>query len=122
MVENGKKIDAERKKEAISDYKEKLDAVSELKKMTDTKAWQKFYAHINRSIEEHGKKVLDAEQTREIVRQQEGVKILRSLKYKVKEPVSELNNFCHNMPLFAQEFDVRASWNDAIGKVELKNI
>lgn len=110
---------AAEKKQAMSDYDGYLDGVKELKSMTDTKAWHRMFGEIKVAIENHGKSVLVAEKNRDVIRHQEGVKILRGVLAKVREPVDELNNFVHNMPLFSAQMKTRASWNEALGRVEL---
>lgn len=110
------------KQQALSEYEQHMDAVRNTKAMTDTTAWQQFYRGIQQEIEKHGRMVLVTEQTRTIIRHQEGVKILRALVEKIAEPVHELNRFISNMPLFAPDMGVRAEWNTALGKVELKAI
>lgn len=112
---------AAERKQAMSDYDDYLARVMELKSMTDTKSWQRMFGEIMSAIDRHGKSVLVAEKNRDVIRHQEGVKILRGVIAKVREPVDELNNFIHNMPLFSAQMKTRASWNEALGRVELND-
>lgn len=114
-----KKLDAENKKKAFADYHDRLKKVEDLKAMTDTPAWQALYAEIMADIEKHAKDVLDVEKPREVVRHQEGVKILRGLIHRIRIKVDGLNNFVNNTPLFAPAEVVRANFNEALGTVEL---
>jgi len=119
--QDAKAAEAEEQKEKVikKDYADHLHEVEELKAMTETKAWQKFYANLRRAITKAGKDILDAEKTREIIRYQESVKIIRQILVKVREPVDEMNTFCNAHPLFVAEFPVRPEWNEATGTVEL---
>ena len=103
-------------------YEAALGRVLELKVMTDTEAWRKFYARIQSQIKRHGQDVLNAEKTREIIQHQEGVKILRAILDDVQAPVGELRMYVNEMPLFAKLFHTRAQWNEALGNVELKDV
>ncbi len=114
-----KRVEAEERKNAVSGYQERLTRVHELKAMTDTKRWQKFYAGIQKDIERHAREVLDAEKTRDVLRHQEGVKILRAILDNVSAPVGELQSYINDMPLFAQGMKTRAKWNAGVGIVEL---
>lgn len=120
--QRAQEVEENKKKVARKDYEDHLESVNELKEMTDTKAWQKFYANLQRAIAKAGRSVLDAEKTRDIIKFQESVKIIRQIIAKVKEPVNEMNTFCTAAPLFVQQFPVRAGFNDATGKVELSGI
>jgi hypothetical protein len=108
--------------QARTDYEGYLDDVLALKKMTDTAAWRAFYSVLRRMETQHGRDVLNAEKAREIVRHQEGVKLVREIVKRVQQPVENLSNFCNSAPLFASLFDVRAAWNEAIGIVELSQV
>ncbi len=114
-----KKLAADNKKKAFEDYEERLKEVEDLKAMTDTPAWQKFYAGVMASIEKHAQDILDTEKPRETIRHQEGVKILRGLVFQLKMPVDTLNAFVNNTPLFAPAEVARANFNEALGTVEL---
>ena len=110
---------AQQKAKAVADYQGHLAKVKVLQTMTDTDAWQSFYRSIQERIAKHGREVLDAEKTREIIQHQEGVKILRDLLDRVAAPVRELQHFINAMPLFSQEMRERAEWNAALGRVEI---
>lgn len=112
----------ERRLSALADYSSHLATVRELKRMTDTKAWQELVRWITNQIDGHAKAVLDAEKPREVVQHQEGVKILRSFLEKAEQPVNALNEFIHATPLFSGEMKVRAEWNPTLGRVELRDI
>lgn len=116
------KIKAAEKKKVKGDYEKRLADVMLLKAMTDTQAWQDFYRQIQSAIAEHGRAVLTAEKTREIIQHQEGVKILRAQLEMLSGPVRALNSFCNDMPLFAQDFKTRAVWNEGQGIVELRTV
>ena len=115
-------VSEEEKKRALSDYEEHLNEVLRAKEMTDTAAWQEFYRRLQQDIKRHGEDVLDAEKPREVVHHQEGVKLLRALIQRVADPVGKLDGFIQGMPLFAHQFKTRATWNQALGKVELHEI
>lgn len=114
-----KALEAANKKKAFADYEERLKEVEELKAMTDTPAWQKYYAEMMASIEKHAVDILETEKPRETIRHQEGVKILRGQIFKLKQPIDTLNNFVNNTPLFAPADVARANFNEALGTVEL---
>jgi uncharacterized protein (DUF3084 family) len=114
-----KRIEKQKKEKARDDYNSRLHRVYQLKEMTDTKAWQEYYSKIQRLKEQAAKDVLTAEKTRDIIKFQEMVKILDGTVTGVQGPVEELNRYCHDMPLFAAEFMVRANWNKGLGMVEL---
>ena len=114
-----KRIEKEKRDKARSDYGKLLDDVKRLKEMIDTEAWRKFYTDLLKEKERARDAVLEAEKTRDIIRFQETVKILGAVAKNIRGPVDDLNRFCNDMPLFAQEFKVRASWNEGQGIVEL---
>lgn len=114
-----KRIEKAKRDKARSDYGKMLDEVKRLKEMTDTEAWRKFYTGLQKQKESARDEVLNAEKTRDIIKFQETVKILGAVARNVRGPVDDLNRFCNDMPLFAQEFKVRASWNNGQGIVEL---
>ena len=115
-------MEEQKRKQAMVDYDSHLEDVTALKAMTDTAAWKRFYAGMKADIARHGEDVLDAEKPRDVVKHQEGVKLLRGLISRVQTPVDELNLYAHSMPLFSPEMKIRAQWNDALGQVELKGI
>lgn len=116
------KKSAAEKKKALTDYESRLLAVKRLKEMTDTGAWQRFYASMNRIKDEAAKTILVAEKPRDMIVCQERIKAVDHILKEIQEPIDELNSFCHNMPLFAGSFHTRASWNVGIGIVELSEI
>jgi hypothetical protein len=113
---------AAKRAKSLTDYERRLRDVEKLKEMTDTEAWQDFYRSIQQSIDAHGAAVLDAEKSREVIRHQEGVKILRGLIESVQECIAELNRFVTACPLFVQDMPLRATWNETLGTVELKRV
>lgn len=118
-MDKGKATAAEKKK-ALSDYEKHLKAVKDLKEMTDTASWREFHSRIQKQLAQHGRDVLDAEKTRDIIRHQEGVKILKEIIAEVCEPVTKLQGYVRDMPLFAKDFKDLAEWNTALGQVEMR--
>ena len=112
-------VNRERERAALTDYQKAVDDVLRVKAMTDTDAWKTFYVEIQKQIRRHSIDILDAEKPRDVVRHQEGVKILRGLIGSVREPVGKLNGYIASMPLFSAQMRTRAEWNDALGIVEL---
>ena len=110
------------KKQAMTDYEKHLEAVREMKAMTDTDAWKALYRSVIGEIDGHAKDILDAEKPREVVQHQEGVKILRSLIRRVREPVGAFRHFLTSMPLLVGRVRVRSEFNEALGTIELKEI
>ncbi len=113
------KLEADNKKQAFADYHERLAKVEQLKAMTDTPAWQALYGEIQADIAKHREDILDTEKPREMMRHQEGVKILRGLIDRIRVKVEALNTFVNNTPLFAPAEVARANFNEALGTVEL---
>lgn len=113
-------IQESKRQAALGDYNKRLELVREYKAMTDTNAWQSFYGRLLHRIEKHGEMVLEAEQTRDVVRHQEGVKIIRSVLDEVEQVVKDLNSYVNAQPLFAPQMKTRAEWNAALGKIELR--
>lgn len=114
-----KALESRKKRKAFADYDARLKDVSELKDMTDTPAWQKLYAEMQASIDKHAADILDVEKPRDVVKHQEGVKVLRGLIFQIRAPVDALNSFVNNTPLFAPAEVARANFNEALGTVEL---
>lgn len=114
-----KAAEKRKKEQANKDYKGHLTTVEELKEMTDTTAWKKFHTNLQRRIDGAAKAILDAEKPRDVIRCQESVKLIRAIIAEARTPVDALDSFCNAMPLFAQNFSVRAAWNDGLGIVEL---
>lgn len=111
-----------RKKSAEVDYEKKLADVRDLEEMTDTDSWRRIHTELQSSMNQHRKSLEDAE-GKDVIRHQEGLKILRAVIEKVKKPVDDLNNFVVNTgPLFSGNMKYRAEWNTALGKVELREV
>lgn len=117
--EEAEAAEERKKKQAHEDYKGHLANVETLKTMTDTSAWKTFYVGLKRRIDAASRDILDVEKSRDVVRCQETVKVIRAIIKDARTPVDNMNSFCNAMPLFAQGFSTRASWNDGIGTVEL---
>jgi len=116
---NRKEIERQKREKALMDYDDRLDRVIKTKEMTDTSAWQAFYAVGQKIIAQASKDILNAEKPREVVQCQERVKVAREFFATVKQTVDDLNTFCHEMPLFARDFKTRASWNEGLGRIEI---
>jgi hypothetical protein len=110
------------RKEAMSDYQKRLDAVLALKTMTDCPCWQAFHSRIQKDIAGHGMAVLDAEKPRDVVKHQEGVKILKEIISGVRAPVDALTELVNEMPLYSNGMRTRAAWNVALGRVMITEI
>ncbi len=111
-----------RKKSAEVDYEKKLADVRDLEDMTSTDSWRRFYTELQSSMNQHRISLEDAE-GKDVIRHQEGLKILRSVIEKVKKPVDDLNSFIVNTgPLFSTNMKYRAEWNTALGKVEMREV
>lgn len=116
----GRQDDTRRKRDAVAGYEERLGKVMRAKAMTDTAAWGDLYGLIRETIAHHAKQVLDAEKPRDVVRHQEGVKILRDLAGWPGKAVEALADYTRSMPLFAREFKTTAGWNQETGRIELR--
>jgi hypothetical protein len=110
------------KQKAKSDYEKMLSQVMDLKEMTQTEAWQRNYRWLKMQVKKHADDILDAEKPRDVVRHQEGVKLIKEILESVKGPVEEMNEFISKMPLFSGSFKVRAAWNDDLGIVQLTEV
>jgi len=115
-------VNEQEKQLALTDYDKLLRDVTEMKTMTDTAAWQRLYASLRRKIAAHAEDVLEAEKPREVVQHQEGVKILRDVCAWPAAPVQALKDFVKGYPLFAGEMNVRAEWNEVLGRIDLTEI
>lgn len=102
---------------AKADYKRLLQDVEELEVMTKTPSWAAFYGYLRERITRHGRDILHAEKTRDIIGHQEGVKILESILEHLSGPVEELRAFIKGMPLFTAEFPKTAHWDESLGVV-----
>ena len=111
-----------RRAQALTGYEKRVEQIRDLQRMTDTEAWQQYYFDVQTQITKHGDAVLNAEQTREVIHHQEGVKILRWMIEKIREPVDDLNKFITSYPLFAGEMKIRAEWNASLGTVDIREI
>lgn len=119
QAEEAEAAEERKKKQAFMDYGGLLAKVKEVKVMTDTPAWKTFYAKMKRRITAAANDILDVEKSRDVVRCQETVKVIKAVINDVRMPVDDLNQFCNSMPLFAQNFSQMAIFNDGIGTVEL---
>ena len=120
MKKDGVSKDEEKK--ASSDYGQRLADVKKMKEMTDTDAFQEFYSGLKLKVETHAELILTSEKSREVIAHQEGVKVIRDIMASFSKPVKALNAFVSNMPLFSALFPIRAEWNEALGKIILKEI
>lgn len=116
---NRKEAERQKREKALMDYDDRLYRVIKAKQMTDTPAWQAFYAYGQKIIAQASKDILNAEKPREVVQCQEKVKVVREFFANVKQSVDDLNTFCHEMPLFARDFKTRASRNEGLGRIEI---
>jgi len=115
-------VNEEKKKQALSDYDRQLQEVLQMKELTDTVAWQRLYRTLQHQIAAHAEDVLEAEKPREVVQHQEGVKILREVLAWPRKPVEALTSFVKAYPLLVGEMNMRAEWNDVVGKIELTEV
>lgn len=118
--ELAKEQEAEREAQVKSDYDKHLDEVKVLKGMTDTEAWQSLYRHFQTQIVKHRAALEDAEKPRDVVGHQQGIKVIRSIISRIRQPVDDLQHFVNSMPLFRTTMHTTAEWNDALGRVDLK--
>lgn len=102
------------------DYDSHLRAVEELVEMTSTVEWQRRHAWIQREIKRSATALLECEKPKEIVAHQQKVRAFREFLSVLKQPVEEMISFCKDMPLFAGTFPKHASWNEALGRAELR--
>jgi len=107
------------KKKARSDYDRLLADAKAAKRMTDLPAWQAFYRKLTERKAEHARQILIAEKTRDVVRHQEGSKLIGELVQDVKEPVNALNRFIRETPLFCGANCLRAVFNESLGTIRL---
>lgn len=87
--------------------------------MTSTPAWKDYYNKLQQMKKEHSHLILTEEKTREMIRHQEGIKVIDEIIDILRQPVINLNDYCNNMPLFAKQFQYRANFNIALGIVEV---
>lgn len=103
------------------DYEALLRAVEDLVEMTSTPEWQRRHAWIQRDIRRCADQLLVVEKPREVVALQQRVAAFRDFLRVLRQPVDEMTTFCREMPLFAGTFPKHASWNDALGRAELRD-
>ncbi len=117
------KLKEQEKKQALTDYEQRMKAVSVFKEMTDTSAWQQLYKLMTGKIAEHAEAVLDVElATKQVTVHQLTVKVYRDLILRVRAPVDALGNFAETMPLFAQsELKQTVKWDEKTGRVTIKD-
>jgi len=108
------------KKETLRDYETRLEVVLEMKQMTDTKAWKDFYSGIMNIRRNAEILVLDEEKTRDIIKRQEEVKVVKQIIKLVQKSIENLNAYCNAMPLFRNYFHTNAIFNEALGIIEIK--
>jgi len=106
-------------KKAMTDYDRHLQAVQAVQAMTDTPAWQDFYANAQKIKRRCTLELLTAEKTRDVVRLQETVKAVGELVGFVKGPADDLKHFVESMPLFAGSMKTRADFDAKTGRVVL---
>ena len=108
--------------EAPSEYERRLLRVRAYQAMCDTPAWQEFYSAIKRMEADALADLQTAEKTRDIVRDQESIRICERLVGFVIARVVELDDWVDQMPLFAGQSPVRAEWMPADGTIRLVDV
>lgn len=106
---------------ARSDYQGHLKAVEELAEMTATQEWGRRHAWIQREIKTARAKLETAEKPREVLALQQKIVAYREFLRVLRQPVDDMTNFIREMPLFATGFPKHASWNEALGRAELRD-
>lgn len=109
------------RKQRLSEYERLLKHVTFLSEMCETVAFKKHYRHLLSRKYAHEKLILSAEKTRDILRSQEAIKEIDEILETLSLPVKELNDFCREMPLFAEDFHTRAEWKEEAGIVEFSH-
>ncbi len=122
QVEEAKKREEQEKHKVESDYDRLLKRVFELQDMTNTPAWQLFWKRLQNLRHQHALEIITEEKTRDMIRHQEAIKLIDSIKKQVVEPTGDLDSFCGAYPLFTPHFRHRATWNDALGTVQIKKV
>lgn len=118
--EREKREQAQKKKQAMSDYERLLVAVEDLKAMTDTQAFKDFTRRCQKAVEQAKTDLLSVEKPRDLAYHQSVVKVINAILEEFKEPVENLQKFVNDMPLFAGEMKTRAAWNGALNTVEIR--
>ena len=116
------KLELEKEKERArvkTEYEIRLSRVIELKELTDTNGWRKFYDWVLQERKRHETMILTEEKTRAIAAHQEAIKFLRSVADRMKQPIADLQDYIAKTPLFIPEHHTRAQWNPSTGTVEL---
>ena len=102
-----------------SEYDEYVVAVMQLKHMTDTKQWRRYYDMMVTERRWHEVDILTAEKPRVVVSHQEAIKFINAMLTRLKQPVDDLNEFILKMPLFIPDHHTRAAWNPSTGSVDI---
>ncbi len=122
QAEEAKKREEQEKQKVESDYDRLLKKIFELQDMTETPAWQNFWKQLQNLRVKHALEIVTEEKTRDMIRHQEAIKLIDSIKQRVAEPIGDLDSFCGAYPLFTPHFLHRATWNDALGTVQIKKV
>ena len=117
--EADKSAEEARRLDNINSYRQLVAEVEDLKVMCDTRAFQKFVKACRRSIEDAKTSLLTAKPA-EVIALQAKAMVTYDLLSEFKNSVDELNKFIEEMPLFSDEFDVRAQWSQELMRVELR--
>ncbi len=108
------------KASVMNDVNKKLKRIKELMKMTNTPAWKAFYKRLTDSVRKNEEGLVHLEKNREIIKAQEGVKIINQIIEDVQRPINDLNSLFDNHPLFTPAQQWEASFDKKTGTVDLK--
>lgn len=97
------------------EYAKAIVRVRKLRDLTATAAWRDLYRWLVTEIDGHAAAVLEAEKTREVVRHQEGAKILRGIIEHIQSPIHELNAVIDATPLFLPKDYQAGLWDAETG-------
>lgn len=106
-------------KRRLNEYTSLLKDVKELKEMCDMEPFRKFYRHMMEIKADHDKNWKKEEKTKDMVARQQQSLFIETMQDYLGKQVNELNDYCHQFPLFAQDFKTRAKWIPELGVVEL---
>jgi hypothetical protein len=100
-------------------YDRLVQELQQQQEMTSCVYWSRFFGGLLREAEEARTGLESAEKTRDLLKLQVTIALVKSQLKKLKQPVEDLNGLRGRWPLFAHEMPWRGDFDELTGRVTL---
>jgi hypothetical protein len=104
------------------EYVELLRKLMDAKAATDTEFFRRLFKQQRNRLVDIGSELLEVDKATDIHRLQAEAKYIKRLLEQYRQTVDDVNNYIASSPLFSGQMTIRAEWNSALGKIEIKKL